>query len=130
MSAILVTHDQTEAYTFADRMILLSQGKVVQNGSPEEVYHEPATAWVASFVGEANLVPLELVGSAIGLENISQMPKIAIAYDVRLEDIKITARKPLAIRLIQRFPMITKFCMSAMRMAWPRAKIYPERVGS
>ena len=90
VSAILVTHDQTEAYTFADRMILLSQGKVVQNGSPEEVYHEPATAWVASFVGEANLVPLELVGSAIGLENMSQMPKIRDRlWMSRLEDIKI-----------------------------------------
>ncbi|MFZ9007605.1 MAG: ABC transporter ATP-binding protein [bacterium] len=90
VSAILVTHDQTEAYTFADRMILLSQGKVVQNGSPEEVYHEPATAWVASFVGEANLVPLELVGSAIGLENIYQLPNIRDRlWMSRLEDIKI-----------------------------------------
>ncbi|MEC7217782.1 MAG: hypothetical protein VXW44_07840, partial [SAR324 cluster bacterium] len=54
------------------------------------VYHEPATAWVASFVGEANLVPLELVGSAIGLENISQMPKIRDRlWMSRLEDIKI-----------------------------------------
>ena len=90
VSAILVTHDQTEAYTFADRMILLSQGKVVQNGTPEEVYHEPDTAWVASFVGEANLVPLELVVSAIGLENFPQLPKIRDRlWMSRLEDIKI-----------------------------------------
>jgi iron(III) transport system ATP-binding protein len=90
VSAILVTHDQIEAYTFADRMVLLSQGKVVQNGSPEEIYHEPATAWVASFVGEANLVPLELVGPAIGIENMSQLPTVRDRlWMSRLEDIRV-----------------------------------------
>lgn len=56
VSTILVTHDQEEAFVFADRMIVIKQGEVVQEGTPSEIYHTPNNVWVASFVGETNFL--------------------------------------------------------------------------
>jgi spermidine/putrescine transport system ATP-binding protein len=55
--AVYVTHDQEEAFTLADRLILLRAGRVAQQGSPAEVYDRPASAWVAAFFGLTNQVP-------------------------------------------------------------------------
>jgi ABC-type Fe3+/spermidine/putrescine transport system ATPase subunit len=49
--AIYVTHDQEEAYTIADRMVLLHGGQVAQDAAPSQVYREPNSAWVARFLG-------------------------------------------------------------------------------
>jgi iron(III) transport system ATP-binding protein len=57
-TAILVTHDQGEALSMADRVAVMRDGEIRQVGTPEEVYTTPVDAWVASFVGEADLVPL------------------------------------------------------------------------
>lgn len=54
--AIYVTHDQEEAFTIADRILLLRQGQIVQAGTPPEVFAKPASAWVASFLGLGNVV--------------------------------------------------------------------------
>jgi multiple sugar transport system ATP-binding protein len=58
-TAIYVTHDQVEAMTLADRIVLMNNGRVEQIGSPEDVYDAPATLFVAGFVGASamNLVP-------------------------------------------------------------------------
>jgi len=52
---ILVTHDQEEALVMSDRIAVMSAGRVVQVGSPAEIYEHPRTAFVANFIGEANL---------------------------------------------------------------------------
>ncbi len=54
---IFVTHDQEEALTMSDRIAVMSEGVVEQIGTPEEIYHDPATAFVAGFIGSANLLP-------------------------------------------------------------------------
>ena len=54
---IFVTHDQEEALTMSDRIAVMSEGRVEQIGSPEEIYHEPDTEFVAGFIGMANLLP-------------------------------------------------------------------------
>ena len=54
---IYVTHDQEEAFTIADRMILLNTGKVIQDGTPSQVYRYPANPWAARFLGMGNLLP-------------------------------------------------------------------------
>jgi iron(III) transport system ATP-binding protein len=59
-SAILVTHDQGEALTLADRVAVMTRGRVLQVATPEIIYAEPATPYVATFVGVSNLVPAEL----------------------------------------------------------------------
>ncbi len=53
---IFVTHDQEEAMTMADRIAVMDQGKVLQVGTPEQVYETPATQFVADFIGETNFV--------------------------------------------------------------------------
>ena len=55
--AIYVTHDQEEAFTIADRLILLYDGRVEQSGPPSEVHGAPASPWVARFLGLTNLLP-------------------------------------------------------------------------
>lgn len=61
-TAIFVTHDQEEALTIADRVAVMVQGRIVQCAPPEVLYDEPATPFVATFVGIANLVHGELSG--------------------------------------------------------------------
>ncbi|MDR2674133.1 MAG: ABC transporter ATP-binding protein [Opitutaceae bacterium] len=57
---VFVTHDQEEALTMSDRIAVINQGRIEQIGTPGEVYHHPRTAFVADFIGEANLVPATL----------------------------------------------------------------------
>lgn len=54
---VFVTHDQQEALTMSDHIAVMSDGWVEQIGSPTEIYHRPATPFVAGFIGEANLLP-------------------------------------------------------------------------
>jgi iron(III) transport system ATP-binding protein len=56
-TAILVTHDQDEALSTADQVTVMRAGRMVQSGAPIDVYREPVDEWVASFVGDAVLVP-------------------------------------------------------------------------
>ncbi len=55
-SAVLVTHDQEEALSLADRIAVMRDGAVVQTGTPEEIYHRPLDRWTAQFVGEVNVL--------------------------------------------------------------------------
>ncbi len=61
---LMVTHDQEEALALADRIICMNHGVVVQAGTPEDLYHRPATRFVAEFMGISNLVPTEAIRSA------------------------------------------------------------------
>src|SRR5438105_8528626 len=56
VTSLLVTHDQEEALELADRVVLMHQGRLEQIGTPEEVYQEPATPFVAGFLGAANVI--------------------------------------------------------------------------
>ncbi len=60
---IFVTHDQEEALTMSDRIAVMSEGRVEQIGSPEEIYHRPESVFVAGFIGMANLLPGRIDGS-------------------------------------------------------------------
>lgn len=57
ITTIMVTHDQEEALTMADRIVVMNQGTIEQVGTPLEIYREPATLFVADFVGEMNKIP-------------------------------------------------------------------------
>src|SRR3954447_1985575 len=65
MTMIYVTHDQTEALTFADKVVVMSEGEVVQTGTPEELFERPAHTFVGYFVGSPgmNVLPCELHGA-------------------------------------------------------------------
>ena len=56
VTVIYVTHDQDEAMTLSDRIAVMRDGRIEQVGTPREVYEQPANTWVASFLGDANLI--------------------------------------------------------------------------
>jgi multiple sugar transport system ATP-binding protein len=66
---IYVTHDQVEAMTMADRIVVLNKGRIEQFGTPMELYHHPATKFVATFIGQPNmnLLPATVTGTTGGL---------------------------------------------------------------
>ena len=66
LTFIHVTHDQEEAMTMADTVAVMNQGRIEQMGPPAELYENPRTAFVANFLGQSNLVPGEVVGTAAG----------------------------------------------------------------
>ncbi len=58
---VFVTHDQEEALTMSDRIAVMNAGKVLQVGSPQEIYNHPAARFVANFIGESNFLQAELI---------------------------------------------------------------------
>jgi iron(III) transport system ATP-binding protein len=62
VTTVMVTHDQEEALTMADRIVVMNHGIIEQIGSPSEIYNEPATAFVADFIGTMNFLPGKVSG--------------------------------------------------------------------
>jgi ABC-type sugar transport system ATPase subunit len=96
---IYVTHDQAEAMTLADRLIVMSDGAVQQNGSPEAVFGRPATTFVADFLGQMNLMPGRARNSCIDLGDGLELPLAgrtapedrSLVVGVRPDDVAIVA---------------------------------------
>jgi ABC-type Fe3+/spermidine/putrescine transport system ATPase subunit len=64
ITGIYVTHDQDEAMVLGDRIAVMAQGRIEQIGTPEQIYHDSRTAFVAGFVGLANMFDASVVGEA------------------------------------------------------------------
>jgi spermidine/putrescine transport system ATP-binding protein len=60
---VYVTHDQEEALTMADRLAVMNEGRIEQVGTPREVYEEPASAYVADFLGVSNMLDAQVIGT-------------------------------------------------------------------
>jgi iron(III) transport system ATP-binding protein len=77
-TALFVTHDQADALTIAERVAVMRRGRIDQVGSPERIYAEPATPFVATFVGIGNLVPTVIAGGVattpLGSVRVGPMP--------------------------------------------------------
>src|SRR5262249_55632722 len=56
ITAVYVTHDQAEAMALGDRIVVMEKGRIAQAGTPQEIYHRPATAFVADFIGTMNRI--------------------------------------------------------------------------
>jgi sn-glycerol 3-phosphate transport system ATP-binding protein len=67
ITMVYVTHDQTEAMTMADRVVLLRAGRIEQVGSPEDLYARPASAFTASFIGAPPMNLMKSNGSIVGV---------------------------------------------------------------
>jgi sulfate transport system ATP-binding protein len=67
VTSLLVTHDQEEALELANQIVVMHQGKVEQVGTPDQIYDDPATAFVAGFVGSANVLHGEVVDGHVHL---------------------------------------------------------------
>jgi putative spermidine/putrescine transport system ATP-binding protein len=66
ITTIYVTHDQEEALSLSDRIVVMNRGRVEQIGSPFQIYNFPSTGFVASFVGTLNVLPAQVVDAAAG----------------------------------------------------------------
>ncbi|MGB3387549.1 MAG: ABC transporter ATP-binding protein [Pseudaminobacter sp.] len=98
ITTIVVTHDQREAMTMADLVVVMGEGRIRQAAAPVEIYRRPADAFVADFIGSTNLLEVSadsagratVLGAPVaGLELPAQMARASIS--VRPEDIRLTA---------------------------------------
>ncbi len=92
ITTVYVTHDQEEAMAVSDRIAVMNEGGVVQEGTAEDLYHRPASTFVAQFVGRVNLVPAQVVAldgdsvavSALGAVLHARRPPSALARGDRV----------------------------------------------
>ena len=89
---VFVTHDQEEALTMSDRVAVMSAGKVLQVGSPREIYHHPENRFVANFIGDSNFLSANLED---GFAVLSDGTKLELTNKIRGE---ITGKKSILIR--------------------------------
>lgn len=102
-----VTHDQEEAMTMADTVAVMNKGRIEQMGAPEELYEQPRTVFVANFLGQSNLLTVQVVGENESvvhtdfggtpisvLKSRSQRDKGTITLGVRPEKIRLHKEKP------------------------------------
>jgi putrescine transport system ATP-binding protein len=109
MTFMMVTHDQEEAMSVADRIAVMNQGRIVQMGTPAEIYEQPATRYVAEFIGDVNMIEAKVTATndkgltlqsgavAAPLRAVSDAKAAigdTVALALRPEKVKITVRKP------------------------------------
>jgi iron(III) transport system ATP-binding protein len=70
ITSVYVTHDQSEALAISDQIVVMENAVISQLGAPEELYTRPANSFVADFIGEANMVDVEILGTT---ENLAQI---------------------------------------------------------
>ena len=85
LTAVYVTHDQEEAMAVSDRIIVMKNAEIAQAGTPHDLYERPASAFIADFIGDANLLPAEVVGADEGtrLRLLDQDLTLPMASDLR-----------------------------------------------
>ena len=148
ITAILVTHDQEEAMSLADRIAVMNRGRVEQFASPVEVYDRPRTLFVNSFVGTANVLAGEIVardrgmatvalecGATVGLETARAIDGKRVIVSARPENLRLYAepgggRWPVTLRI--RMPVgahtVSEVATStghSLKVTEPRATLAP-----
>ena len=98
LTTLFVTHDQEEALSLSDRVVLLNGGKVEQEGTPSEIYARPATAFVSGFIGSANVLKAELESGGIAVLDDGQRLTVSadtapgpVSVVLRQEDLTVSA---------------------------------------
>jgi spermidine/putrescine ABC transporter ATP-binding subunit len=94
---LVVTHDQEEAMTMADRIAVMEEGRIEQVGTPQELYDEPATRFVANFLGDANLFAGEVAGDRVGPWRVA--PAMLDRVDLGDGDSAVIVVRPERMRL-------------------------------
>ncbi len=110
MTFVIVTHDQEEAMTVADRIGVMDSGRLEQVATPRELYEAPASRWIAEFVGDINLfdgqvasrdagrvtISTKDAGSIVVAEPRQPITKTTVAVAIRPEKVKLSRRGPVA----------------------------------
>ena len=136
VTTIMVTHDQEEALTMADRIVVMNQGVIEQVGTPSEVYRSPSSAFVADFVGTTNFLPAVITASNrvryAGIDLACELDvRPGVGHDVTLavrpEDIAVrgvSAGMPnsLAVRVVD-VEFLGAFCRAKLEVDGGEAPI-------
>ena len=90
-TSLYVTHDQLEAMTLGDRLVVLNAGQIEQVGTPMEIYARPATMFVAEFIGSPamNMLPLDYLAQQDTQGVLSQLPKETDTVGIRPDDMQL-----------------------------------------
>jgi iron(III) transport system ATP-binding protein len=110
VTAILVTHDQHEAFAMADQVTLLQHGRVAQSDTPYNLYHRPANAFAARFIGQGMLIDATVNADGelcnglgvLGRVNGQQKPGDVVRLLVRPDDIQYVEHSPLRLAITGR----------------------------
>lgn len=104
LTLLYVTHDQTEAMSMADSIILLNDGRIEQHGTPNELYNNPASIFVAQFIGAPpmNILPLQAKGhqhflSQLATPVVTSAGEEALSLGLRAEDIQLISPDKAAL---------------------------------
>src|SRR5690606_36184771 len=121
-TAVVVTHDQTEALSVADRVVVMRAGRIEQVGTPQEVFERPASRFVASFMGDADYLPATVEGDRVSCE-IGVVPvrpslTAGTSYDVVLRPHDVTVEAdPAGAAEVVHVEYHGAFLLHAVRLA-------------
>jgi iron(III) transport system ATP-binding protein len=131
VTTIMVTHDQEEALSMADRIVVMSRGRIEQVGSPQEIYREPATAFVADFVGKVNVIAAVAEGGgrvrlgdlvlsgAVGVDGVA--PGTPVKLYLRPEDVMVNGNASghanVVPASVQKIEFLGAFCLVTVTLA-------------
>ncbi len=94
ITSVFVTHDQEEAFVVGDRVAVMQDGRIQQMGSPQDIYMTPSSPWIASFVGDVNMLPGSAAGTnantVIGNVPLSAATDGTVQLLIRPEDLELT----------------------------------------
>ena len=131
VTTIMVTHDQEEALSMADRIVVMNQGRIEQIGTPREIYETPATSFAADFIGKVNVLPaiveaggvcrVGTLGPARGRGDLAS--GTAVKLYLRPEDIGLSTNGSMEPNTlpatIAKIEFLGAFCMVGVAIASP-----------
>jgi putrescine transport system ATP-binding protein len=108
LTFVIVTHDQQEAMTVADRIAVMDRGRLIQVAPPQEIYERPNSRWVADFIGEVNLIEGRVIdvgasGTVVASATAGRLRALSRA-DAKPGDVVWVALRPEKVRIAQEAP--------------------------
>lgn len=123
ITTVMVTHDQDEALALADKIVVMSEGKIEQVGTPEDIYSRPVSAFVADFVGSMNFLPARVVNQQrvrVGIRewevSVPVENQSAVTLAFRPEDVRIYEGETKRENLMRLKVQSREFCGSYIRV--------------
>lgn len=110
MTFIYVTHDQEEALTMSDTIVVMNQGEILQQGTPIDIYNEPTNAFIADFIGESNIIPgvinedriVSFLGTTYDCVDVGFSKNEPIDVVIRPEDVRLLETNEACIQKRER----------------------------